>query len=532
MEESTSRNLTAVDKSFVYKLPRKLVRIEYPGLVKNVSNAIETVGGIDSIETAIVDERKKLELRFHPDNKYNKPCTSDRYDNPSLLIKVKEKDGQYDYEIIGYTATNFKFNRTVDFQYLPIVQDDKTGSTEFIYYDIMPKKLADLEYFTSKEAVNQPLFLLPHNFCRYDITHQTLYLKADEKFNLDVPSANTNTMFKMFEPKKKDNPSSKQLSYIVSFTDPNLEIPQGPKEPIFKIVQERCLEEIYEKIKQLFDERPMWTKAAIQHKIGFTNEMSKILLPANAYLWSTGPWRMIWTRLGYDPRVDLSSRIYQILDFRIRESEGTKIMVRAKRAAYRKDILHPKMDESHYILRPDTIPPARQMFYQFCDVLLPEIQEMMQRLPKAQAKLDVKNGWLPVNFLDQCREIANKYVMKNVHQQLVAYSLKTAQGQQDKEESEEDDEDNPVAYSSRMLSQMKIGFKRSFGGAQVEEHHGTVVLSSDDDSDAEMEQTELPAQLPDEEQLSDNSEMELDMEALEEINQMISQTKKDEKINK
>ncbi|XP_072383703.1 general transcription factor 3C polypeptide 5 [Diabrotica undecimpunctata] len=529
MEES---NLASVDKSFVYKLPRKLVRIEYPGLVKNVSNAIETLGGIYSIETAIGDERKKLELRFHPDNKFNKPCTSDRYDNPSLLIKVKEKDGQYEYDIIGYTTTNFKFNRTVDFQYLPILQDDKTGSTEFMYYDIIPKKLPDMEYFTSKEAANQSLFLLPHNFCRYDITHHTLYLKADEKFNLDVPSANTNTMFKMFETRKRENSSYKQLSYILNFHDPNLEIPQEPKEPIFKIIQEKCLEEICEKIKQIFDERPMWTKAAIQHKSGFTNEMSKILLPANAYLWCTGPWRMIWTRFGYDPRADLSSRIYQILDFRIRESEGTKIMVRAKRAAYRKDILQTKMDESHYILTPDVIPPARQMFYQFCDVLIPEIQEMMQRLPKAQAKLDVKNGWFPVNFLDQCREIANKYVMKNVHQELVAYSLKNEQRQQEKGESDEDDEDNPLAYSSRMLNQMKMGFKRSLGGAQVEEDLGTVVLSSDDDSDAEMEPTELPAQLPDEEQLSDNSEMELDMEALEEINQMISQTKKDEKKNK
>lgn len=37
-------------KNFTYKLDKKLVRIEYPGLVKNLNKAMDTLGGINRIE--------------------------------------------------------------------------------------------------------------------------------------------------------------------------------------------------------------------------------------------------------------------------------------------------------------------------------------------------------------------------------------------------------------------------------------------------------------------------------------------------
>ncbi|XP_057671656.1 general transcription factor 3C polypeptide 5 [Diorhabda carinulata] len=505
--EALDENLSGIDRKDIYKLDRKFVRIEYPGIVKNVSKAIETLGGIGNIEMVISDPRKKLELRFHPDNKYNKPCSADRDNTSGLLVKFKKKGEEYDYEILGYVYENFKFNKAVDFQFLPIVQDEESETAEYIYDKMFPKKLPNLDFLVSTESASQPSFLLPSTFSRYETTRQTLYLNAGEKFSLETnyrPS-----LLKIFEKKRKEKNPYKQLSHIVNIMDPNLEIPKEPKELVYKIVKEKCLEDDYLNVKKLFDERPIWTKPAIQHLTGINADSAKVLLPAHAYYWSTGPFRTTWTKFGHDPRTNYAYRIYQTLDFRIRESEGSQIIIRSRKKQNSRN----KLGENHYILSKDYIPPGRQMFYQYCDIKLPEIQEMLQRLPKipGNKKFDSKNGWLPVNFSDQCREIANRYMLERVHQELLAGSS-SAQSNPEKDTQEEDDEENLLNYSGRMLNMMK---------GQVDMSQEVVVLSDEEDNE---QIDDISPQLEDDEVPSDNSEMELDMEALEEINQLISNT--------
>jgi len=73
-----------------------------------------------------------------------------------------------------------------------------------------------------------------------------------------------------------------------------------------------------EKVHQLFEERPIWSKNAIIYKTQFTREQLKILLLAVAYNFKTGPWRNMWVKLGYDPREDINARKYQVLDYRLK----------------------------------------------------------------------------------------------------------------------------------------------------------------------------------------------------------------------
>lgn len=70
----------------------------------------------------------------------------------------------------------------------------------------------------------------------------------------------------------------------------------------------------------MFNERPIWTKAAIQHQLKITMDNTKVLLPSVAYYCTMGPWRTCWIKYGYNPVKDFNSRIYQTLDFRIRTS--------------------------------------------------------------------------------------------------------------------------------------------------------------------------------------------------------------------
>lgn len=69
---------------------------------------------------------------------------------------------------------------------------------------------------------------------------------------------------------------------------------------------------------QLFEERPIWSKNALLYNSGYSIDKLKYLLPAVAYYYVTGPWRSMWIRFGYDPRLDYQSRKYQTLDYRLR----------------------------------------------------------------------------------------------------------------------------------------------------------------------------------------------------------------------
>lgn len=72
----------------------------------------------------------------------------------------------------------------------------------------------------------------------------------------------------------------------------------------------------------MFEQRPIWSKAALAFETKFKRDQLKYLLPAVAYYFVTGPFRVMWVKMGYDPRKDSSSRIYQTLDYRIPNRGG------------------------------------------------------------------------------------------------------------------------------------------------------------------------------------------------------------------
>ena len=67
---------------------------------------------------------------------------------------------------------------------------------------------------------------------------------------------------------------------------------------------------------QLFDERPVWTKAGLAFFAkNIENSAMKFILAASAYYFTTGPWRNAWVRFGYDPRQDVNARFFLFLFF-------------------------------------------------------------------------------------------------------------------------------------------------------------------------------------------------------------------------
>ena len=75
-----------------------------------------------------------------------------------------------------------------------------------------------------------------------------------------------------------------------------------------------------------------------------------------------------------------------------------------------------KLTEELYIFRPGMIPPYRQMFYQYCDIHVEEIQKLLERsiLNGGNPECTEKNGWLPTGVEAECRDIISSLVEKTL----------------------------------------------------------------------------------------------------------------------
>lgn len=92
----------------------------------------------------------------------------------------------------------------------------------------------------------------------------------------------------------------------------NFNMPEVPATANPKAVEvaNKIKDGLMETIKKLFSNRPIWSRAALQcHLTSASQERMKQLLAVIAYYWLNGPWRTLWTRIGYDPRKDPSAKM-------------------------------------------------------------------------------------------------------------------------------------------------------------------------------------------------------------------------------
>ncbi|XP_012220563.2 general transcription factor 3C polypeptide 5 [Linepithema humile] len=352
--------------------------------------------------------RKKTTSFTFNDNKYENLSQDADYELPSL-------------KILGRVDTEFKFTNLCDFQYAPMTQSKlNPKKLECIYSSIYPTGIPSYSWLKN----DVPYFLPPAAFSRMDTIQQYI-----PKTEIDSNSEN-------ILGKNKKTSQAGFPSYIY-FSTP--EVPSAAPRGIETAMKVKFLQNAHlEQVRQLFEERPIWSKNAIMYKTQFTSEQLKILLPSVAYYFMTGPWRVMWVKLGYDPRKDTNARKYQTLDYRLKAMHGLGSTVRCKRnysnytlpyksapvskqkpailSANLSQEQNPKKErhlhENVYIYREGMVPPSRQMFYQYCDVLVGEIQEMLAKLPDPLPgiRCHEKRGWLPTDFDVQCREILNKQV--------------------------------------------------------------------------------------------------------------------------
>ncbi|XP_035909078.1 general transcription factor 3C polypeptide 5 [Anopheles stephensi] len=429
-----------------HEFHRNLVCIVYPGIVKNPDRMIETLGGIREISNTFGQEKRRLELRFRPECIYSKPAFGDGRPATGLLLKVKvqRRKSQPDYrsissvQIMGCVRRCYNFDSLCDFQQLPAFYLPATGRVECLYNEIVPRGAHTSSPFEKPHST--PSFIPPVCFSRND-------------------SMNT---FVLREPKKprKANPpvdgchrrrrQKHGIYHTFSLTEP---IPEKATAMALNMLNAKVVTGIeMEQVRHAFLTRPIWTKNALIsiNKLECSSQTLGVILPSIAYYYVNGPWRGTWVRYGYDPRKHFEARVYQLLDFRVRSIGSVHECIKIKRLSRAKvnyrtadTVTHYRDDEQQFVnseFDEETVPPYRVIYYQYCDIHLKKVQDMLKKVPspKSGTVCDERNGWLPYRFDDQCRNIMMEIVLNNIRR--LSEEHPESYGAMESVEEEDDDE--------------------------------------------------------------------------------------------
>ncbi|KAF8362704.1 tftc-5 [Pristionchus pacificus] len=310
--------------------PIELVMISYPGIIKNVDKALETLGGLNSITQAYFNNRP-LELRHTPMNPYTSCLAAERKMEGKLTsgtlhmairVKRKKKDPSVvKAECIGLVGTQFKFDSLCDFQYLPIRGKPQSDVFDDLIPRLIPTDLPSALCWWDKPELNgeeTPLFLPPFQFSRYN-TPSNKILCRETVFG-------EKTRKKALGHGHNLRVERKALSVNVHAND---DFPLAPTADALADANFRCKNEgPHRMLFELFEERPLWTRVAVAYRTKLEETLLKSLLQKYAFYINNGPWGRLWCKFGYDPRKDPNSVLYQTLMVSFRQH--TKIPERQR----------------------------------------------------------------------------------------------------------------------------------------------------------------------------------------------------------
>lgn len=148
------------------------------------------------------------------------------------------------------------------------------------------------------------------------------------------------------------------------------------------------------KIKALFDERPIWTRLAINSVLNTTFLEEKGLrqvLPYFAYQFTNGPWKGCYVKYGVDPRSNSDYRIYQIAEIRSARTGGARINERrGLTAAQRLMQLAPPVVKASHLYKGEV---STTRTFQLIDLIPENFTPLVNSIIYVRAEMDPIDGW-------------------------------------------------------------------------------------------------------------------------------------------
>ncbi|KRY33298.1 Dolichyl-diphosphooligosaccharide--protein glycosyltransferase subunit 2 [Trichinella spiralis] len=391
----------------------EFMAICYPGIVKNVDKALESLGGMKEIEK---HNTRSLELNFHrKSNLFSRPVLSKRREGAFLIIRArrliqagpsssKQTTNSVQLDVVGTLSSIHDFSSSLfDFQYLPM-RKNEDGQYSEIYSALVPSTKEQAERWFIPPIPDQELFLIPFSFTRLCTSSESILSREVANYDLETPGRTAETARK----------NRKTHTRMAVATD---EFPAEPSPLAMKRVNENTFDPaVHEALEKAFSERPMWLKYSLIVKLKLDERDVKRLLPKFAFHIISGPWGRNWCRYKYDPREDTNSWKFQTMHFPFFRFGGESVLseafikwqIKVSSIATRSSKEWDKLltTEPTFEYTEGCLPPLRSMWYQMCDIHLPAVEELLSnRLSENQTESHPTDGWLKSGTLDEIREL-------------------------------------------------------------------------------------------------------------------------------
>lgn len=398
---------------------KKLLFIEYPGYIRDKEKMLETLGGQQKLSQTFFKTKCRLPLTYRPEDLNSHKVCGDLVPFTGLLLKVRRRkkagtpDGyEYRQEVVGIVREQYKFQSLMDYQYL-------TPEPLWNYFN----NIHGSELGTS----NLPSYFAPPTFARGDRSGSYDYKPDLVSPNTAKEDDRTPDMLEREVARKRRQTESMAALFTSTV------LPTTASEKAIASINSLKLgseKDNIELIGKLFEERPLWSKLALSCKVNVGVEKLKKILAYYSFYWLSGPWRTMWCRMGYDPRKDPKAKIYQMIDFRVRDSKEARknyktlvprrshknyvpitlrnVFSRAPSGsvleAFKGRDEKRNVDAEPHIFRPDKKVVSRSMMYQLCDIHDPTVQEIIRENDGTEQCCDEKEGWFQQGTMNRIRD--------------------------------------------------------------------------------------------------------------------------------
>ena len=483
-QEEYSRHLLEENVRFSKVNTKQVVSIEYPGFVKSIPKMLQTIGGEKNLSDIYFKTKTRLQMTYRPEDLNAHFVHGDLVPCTGVLVKVKRRKKkmphrevcEYKQEIVAVVKDQYRFQALMDFQYL-------TPEPLWDYF----KEIHGSELGQK----NLPPYYAPPVFGRIDSCGSYNY-RPDPQ--LRRPTSISKEMKEAFQIDTRESAGTarkrRQTESMAALYDID-EVPERASENATKIIEKLKggpETDAIEIIQKLFEDRPIWSKLAISCHVTTSFERLKKILQYFAYYWLSGPWRTMWCRMGYDPRKDRSAKMYQMIDFRIRESKDSRKMyksliarrshknyiprnLQSRTSGFGSSVLaaseqpseKEKNNEAPYIFHPDKMLPSRNMMYQLCDIHDEGVQKIISSRGNQATECNEKEGWFLPETMNKIRKQMAKTVKayfekeKNKKKRLIKPEEEhDVNKESDKDESESENE-NIVEEELHDIQQEQFG---------------------------------------------------------------------------